>query len=124
MPLAAQQASGKITGVVTDASGAVIPGVAVTATNTQTGDTRRAESNASGVYVVSPLPVGDYKIEARKEGFKSLRARGFALTSTARLRSIWNWESATSTSASASPPRLPRSRPRMRLSAIRVTKCS
>src|SRR5437879_1681592 len=60
-PLAAQQASGKITGVVTDATGAVIPGVAVTATNTQTGDIRKTETNASGVYVVSPLPVGDYK---------------------------------------------------------------
>ena len=72
LPLAAQQASGKITGVVTDASGAVIPGVLVVATNTQTGDVRRAETNASGVYVVSPLPVGDYKLEARKEGFKAL----------------------------------------------------
>jgi hypothetical protein len=70
--LAAQQASGKITGVVTDASGAVIPGVTVTATNTQTGDTHKTETNASGVYVVSPLPVGDYKLEARKEGFKTL----------------------------------------------------
>ena len=44
--------SGKITGVVTDASGAVIPGVTVVATNTQTGDVRKAETNASGVYVV------------------------------------------------------------------------
>src|SRR5712691_8157653 len=79
IPLAAQQASGKITGVVTDESGAVIPGVAVTATNTQTGDTRRAESNASGVYVVSPLPVGDYKIEARMEGFKSLARKGIRI---------------------------------------------
>ena len=60
MPLAAPQASGKVTGVVTDASGAVIPGVTVTATNTQTGDMRRTESNASGIHVVSPLPVGDY----------------------------------------------------------------
>jgi hypothetical protein len=72
LPLAAQQASGKITGVVTDASGAVIPGVIVVATNTETGDVRRAETNASGTYVVSPLPVGDYKLEARKEGFKAL----------------------------------------------------
>ena len=32
----------------------------------------KAETNASGVYVVSPLPVGDYKLEARKEGFKAL----------------------------------------------------
>src|SRR6266852_3050710 len=71
-PLAAQQASGKITGMVTDASGAVIPGDTVTAINTETGDTRKTETNASGVYVVSPLPVGNYKLDARKEGFKSL----------------------------------------------------
>src|SRR5437868_7911157 len=79
MPLAAQQASGKITGVITDATGAVIPGVAVTATNTQTGDTRKTETNASGVYVVSPLPVGDYSIEARKEGFKALTREGIRI---------------------------------------------
>ena len=76
LPLTAQQASGKITGVVTDASGAVIPGVIIVATNTQTSDVRRAETNASGVYVVSPLPVGDYKLEARKEGFKALTREG------------------------------------------------
>src|SRR5689334_10380134 len=78
-PLAAQQASGKITGVVTDASGAVIPGVTVTATNTETGDTRQTETNASGVYVVSPLPVGNYKLDARKEGFKSLTREGIRI---------------------------------------------
>ena len=76
LPLAAQQASGKITGVVTDASGAVIPSVVVVATNTQTGDVRRAETNAFGVYVLSPLPVGDYKLETRKEGFKALTREG------------------------------------------------
>ena len=41
--------------VVTDETGAVIPGVAVVAANVQTGDTRK--------YVVSPLRLGDYKLE-------------------------------------------------------------
>src|SRR5581483_9396447 len=79
MPLAAQQAGGKITGTITDVSGAVIPGVSVVATNTQTGDTHKTETNASGVYVVSPLPLGEYKIEARKEGFKSLSREGIRI---------------------------------------------
>src|SRR5258706_13215157 len=68
--LPAQQA-GKITGVITDASGAAIPGVAVTATNAQTAETRQVMTNATGTYVLYPLPVGDYSLEARKEGFKS-----------------------------------------------------
>jgi len=79
LPQAAQQASGKITGVVTDTSGAVVPGVTVVATNTDTGDVRQSETNASGVYVVSPLPVGNYKLEARKEGFKALSREGIRI---------------------------------------------
>jgi hypothetical protein len=77
--LPGQQASGKITGVVTDATGGVVPAVTVTATNTETGDARRAETNVSGVYVVAPLPVGDYKVEARKEGFKGLAREGIRI---------------------------------------------
>lgn len=66
----AQQASGRISGVITDSTGAAVPEVTVSATNTQTGETRRVVSNASGTYVISPLPVGEYNLQAQKEGFK------------------------------------------------------
>jgi hypothetical protein len=69
--LPAQQATGRITGVITDATGAAVPDVIVTANNVETGETRRVSSNETGTYVLSQLTVGDYTLEARKEGFKS-----------------------------------------------------
>jgi hypothetical protein len=77
--LCAQQA-GKITGVITDSSGAAIPDVSVAATNAQTGETRRVTTNATGTYVLYPLPVGDYTLEAKKEASKPRRVPGSALT--------------------------------------------
>ncbi|HTM52090.1 MAG TPA: carboxypeptidase-like regulatory domain-containing protein, partial [Bryobacteraceae bacterium] len=76
--LHAQQA-GKITGVITDSSGAAIPDVTVTATNAETGETRRAVTNSTGTYVLTLLPVGDYSLEARKDGFKSAARSGIRI---------------------------------------------
>src|SRR5712691_10880447 len=76
--LDAQQA-GRITRVITDASGAAIPDVAVSATNAQTGETRRVTTNATGTYVLYPLPVGEYSLEARKDGFKSAARSGIRI---------------------------------------------
>src|SRR6266542_1582889 len=73
------QQSGKITGVITDSSGAAVPDVSVTATNAQTGETRRVMSNATGTYVLYPLPVGDYSLEAKKEGFKAAARSGIRI---------------------------------------------
>ena len=70
--LFAQGAAGKITGTATDAAGLAVPDVVVEVTSLETSETRRANTNASGVYVVSPLPVGTYRLQARKEGFKAL----------------------------------------------------
>src|SRR5689334_11869586 len=74
-----QQASGRITGVITDATGAAVADVTVTATNTQTGERREVQSNVSGVYVLSPLSVGDYALEARKQGFKAAVQSGIRI---------------------------------------------
>jgi len=78
-PLSAQQASGKITGIVTDPTGSAVPGVMVTATNVLTGETRQNESNASGTYVLTPLPVGNYRLDAQKAGFKALSHSGIRI---------------------------------------------
>ena len=74
----AQQA-GKITGTVTDATGAAVPDVTVEAKSVETGAPRAAVSNASGVYVIAPLPVGSYSLEARKEGFKAISRSGLRI---------------------------------------------
>ncbi|HYA23811.1 MAG TPA: carboxypeptidase-like regulatory domain-containing protein, partial [Terriglobales bacterium] len=62
-----------ITGVVTDQTGAVIPGVAVTLENPQTGAMYKATTNDSGSYtIVEVKPGPGYKIEFTRDGFKSV----------------------------------------------------
>ncbi|MBI4471243.1 MAG: carboxypeptidase regulatory-like domain-containing protein, partial [Acidobacteria bacterium] len=60
-----------ITGRVTDPSGAVIPGVEVTATNNATGAVRTAISNEGGIYTLTQLQPGTYNIRAELSGFKA-----------------------------------------------------
>jgi hypothetical protein len=67
--LAAQEAAGRIVGSVTDASGAVIPGVHVVVTNVGTHVAREAVTDNSGYYQVLSLPVGDYTVRADRKGF-------------------------------------------------------
>lgn len=63
---------GKITGVATDTTGAVLPLAEIESVNVATGEVRRTVTNQAGVYVLSPLPIGVYRLEARKEGFKTI----------------------------------------------------
>ena len=67
---AAQLTLGGITGVVTDASGGVIPNVAVTATDEQTALTRSVKTNGSGVYQFVNLPIGNYTITYQADGYE------------------------------------------------------
>ncbi len=67
----AQGDRGIITGVVKDASGAVIPGVQVTAVHQDTNTNFRAETTASGDFTVPALPVGQYKVRVEHSGFKT-----------------------------------------------------
>lgn len=70
-PLIASAQTSAINGVVTDPSGAVIPGVKITVTNTATQRARTTTTNASGFYVVPDLPAGDYDVRAEKQGFQT-----------------------------------------------------
>jgi len=69
---AAQQATGKIVGTVTDAQGGVMPGVKVTATNQATKITTSSLTNNEGLYQVLNLPIGDYRLTAQADGFRTL----------------------------------------------------
>ena len=66
------QTLGTITGVVRDASGAVIPGATVTAQNTSTNATREVQSNAAGAYSFAALPPGPYVVKAELQGFRTV----------------------------------------------------
>src|SRR5437867_1636951 len=77
--VSAQGSTGTISGVVRDISGAVIPGVMVTAKHTESGLTRTALTNETGAYSVQLLPVGAYEITAELAGFKQQVRRGINL---------------------------------------------
>ena len=76
MPLAAfgQSSTGAISGTVTDANNAAMPGVTVTATNTATHVSRVVTSNGVGHYEIPLLPPGVYQITAELSGFQTVNA--------------------------------------------------
>lgn len=63
--------SGALTGLVTDQSGSVVPGVGITITDPNTGQVRTTSTRSNGRYLVPLLPPGVYKVEASREGFKT-----------------------------------------------------
>ena len=71
--------SGDLRGTVTDASGAVIPGVKVTILNTETGVTTELETNASGIYDSVSIRTGHYRVTFSKDGFSKLVRDGVVL---------------------------------------------
>src|SRR5215467_3677013 len=73
------QATAQISGSVRDQSGAVLPGVEVTATQTDTGITRTTVMNETGSYVLPNLVTGPYKLEASLPGFRSFAQTGIVL---------------------------------------------
>src|SRR6184192_762270 len=73
------QATAQISGTVRDQSGAVLPGVEVTATQTDTGITRTTVTNETGSYVLPNLVTGPYKVEAALPGFRTFAQTGIVL---------------------------------------------
>jgi hypothetical protein len=82
----AQDATGRIAGTITDPSGAVIPGVQVTVTNTATQVSRKATTNQDGYYQVLALPIGDYKVTAEHQGFRTVVSNEYKLLINQALR--------------------------------------
>jgi hypothetical protein len=73
------QATAQISGSVQDQSGAVLPGVEVTATQTETGISRMTVTNETGYYVLPNLPLGPYRLEAGLPGFRTFVQTGIVL---------------------------------------------
>lgn len=68
-----QVTMGTISGIVTDVTGAVMPGVAVTATRQQTGASQNATTDDSGRYRIPDLPAGTHELSFAREGFETAR---------------------------------------------------
>jgi hypothetical protein len=69
----AQEATGRILGVVSDPTGAVVPGAHVVVTNTATHISRETTTDSSGSYQVVALPVGQYTVAVDRKGFSTVK---------------------------------------------------
>src|SRR5262245_4700524 len=72
-------ANAEIGGVITDSSGAVVPGAQIRATQTDTGRARSTVSGSDGSYVLPNLPVGPYKLEVSAPAFSNYAQSGITL---------------------------------------------
>ena len=77
--LASAQATAELNGRVIDESGAVLPGVTVTATQMETGFSRAVVTNDNGTYVMPNLPTGPYRLEVMLQGFRTYVQTGIVL---------------------------------------------
>lgn len=77
--------TGQISGRVTDASGAVLPGVDITATQTSTGLVRTTLTNETGSYTLPNLGVGSYRLEISLAGFRTFVQTGITLQVNANV---------------------------------------
>lgn len=75
-PAAAQSPTGDVQGVVVDASGAAVPAVAITVTNTATGAERALATDERGRFAAPGLQVGPYEVTAARDGFATRRQEG------------------------------------------------
>src|SRR5437867_3021917 len=67
----AQTSNATLGGTVSDATGALIPGVSITATNTATGIVNTVLTNEAGAYQLASLQTGTYKVSAELSGFRT-----------------------------------------------------
>ncbi len=72
---------GTLSGTVVDSAGAVVPGAAVEAKNTQTGERFRTASTKSGYFILEQLPSGNYELRVSMPGFEEYVQRGIKLAS-------------------------------------------
>ena len=78
--LAQQLDTALIVGTVTDATGAVIPGVTVTFNHLATGTTYSSGTSSEGNYRSNPLRIGEYIVLAEADGFRTYSGSGVSLS--------------------------------------------
>jgi Carboxypeptidase regulatory-like domain len=68
-----------ITGIVTDTTGAVVPGAQVTFRNADSGDTRQTTTDQQGYYTFASVPVGTYNLTVNHAGFEAFQESGIGV---------------------------------------------
>ncbi|HZZ39598.1 MAG TPA: TonB-dependent receptor [Acidobacteriaceae bacterium] len=84
----AQTDQGAITGIVQDTSGAMIPNAQINVTDVDTGLALQGKTNAGGVFIFSPLKIGNYTVTASSPGFKKVTRENLHLDIQQRLNVI------------------------------------
>src|SRR5579875_1649571 len=74
-----QNSNATITGIVTDQSGAVVPGAQVTLTYVVAGTAIKVTTGSDGSYSFPNLPAGDYQLECSARGFSTFVQKGITL---------------------------------------------
>src|SRR5438552_14109144 len=82
----AQTSNATLGGTVSDATGALIPGVAITATNNGTGIVNTVVTNDAGAYQFASLQTGTYTVTAELPGFQTQTRNGVALGVSQQVR--------------------------------------
>ncbi|HVU48978.1 MAG TPA: carboxypeptidase-like regulatory domain-containing protein, partial [Terracidiphilus sp.] len=91
----AQTIYGSIVGSVTDSTGALVGGATIQVTQIETGATRTVSSNSVGVYSISTLDAGTYRVIVTKAGFGEFAAKNVAV----RINTIVRVDAALSVSS-------------------------
>lgn len=100
---------GVITGLITDPSGAAVPGATITVRNVGTNFMREMKTDSTGNYTFSDLPVGTYDLEVAAQGFLTAKVTAIKLEVNAALRQDVQMKVGLATqtvSVSAAPPML------------------
>jgi outer membrane receptor protein involved in Fe transport len=88
----AQVTTATLYGIVTDPSGAVLPGVEVTLTSEGTAAVRQTVTGETGEFVFTNLPVGSYALKLSFAGFKTAESKGIQLAAGQNVRSTYTLE--------------------------------
>jgi hypothetical protein len=75
----AQDVTARLSGQITDAAGAIVPNAEVTLTNTNTGETRNAQTDADGYYTLTLIQPGLYDLSVKVQGFKEYLSKALEL---------------------------------------------
>ena len=81
-----QTSTATLTGIVQDSTGAIVPNVAVTATNTDRNTIQTTRTNETGAYVIPALNAGNYSVMAELQGFKKFERDAIPLQVNQTLR--------------------------------------
>lgn len=82
----AQEITGSLAGIVTDAAGGALANADVVATHQETGAVRRIRTNSDGQYTIPSLPIGGYTLDVSFTGFKPARQSNITLHISDHIR--------------------------------------